>query len=213
MRACQMKSKGVGKGAVASRAKTSYNYKECFDLVDRLEHETFDYLERRQRNSDYELTEDALFILAVDRIYDSLSDYQLLELYRYFNGRDATVKHLTVKQTTQVLDTIADMVMSHFDDLKTGHVKTSYTDFGDFSPVTRKLIRSVLGPDESVASWKYKQDPDFARGVDIRVDETIDKIKDKGVLIEVCRDYMRKITGEDQLRSYAKRAIMTFILA
>lgn len=119
----------IGKGAAASRMKSSYNSKECFDLVDRLEHETFNYLERRQRNSDYELTEDALFILAVDRVYDSLSDYQLLELYRYFNGGDATVKHLTVKQTTQVLDTIADMAMSHFDDLKTGHVKTSYTDF------------------------------------------------------------------------------------
>lgn len=112
-----MRSKGSGKCAVASRTKSSYNYSECFDLIDRLEHETFDYLERLQRHYDREFTDDELLMLAAEYIRDSLSDDQLVDLYGYFGYYVGTKTVLNDEQAAMVIDALADMVMSHFDDL------------------------------------------------------------------------------------------------
>lgn len=112
-----MRSKGSGKCAVASRTKSSYNYRECFDLIDRLEHETFDYLKMLQGIIGREFTEDELLILAADHISDSLSDDQLVDLYGYFGYYVGTKTVLNDEQKEKVLDALADMVVSHFDDL------------------------------------------------------------------------------------------------
>lgn len=117
MRACQMRSRGAGKGAVASRSKSSYNHAECYNLVDGLEHETFDYLERLQRSSDREFTEDELFMLAAEYIHDSLSDDQLVDLYGYFGYYVGTKTVLNDEQAARVIDAIAYMTMEHFDDI------------------------------------------------------------------------------------------------
>lgn len=117
MRASQMRIKSSGKCAVASRTKSSYNYIECFDLIDRLEHETFDYLERMQRNSYREFTDDELLMLAAEYINDILSDDQLVDLYGYFGYYVGTKTVLNDEQKARVLDVLADMVVSHFDDL------------------------------------------------------------------------------------------------
>lgn len=117
MRAYQMRSKSSGKCAVASRTKSSYNYRECFDLIDRLEHDTFDYIERLQGAIGREFTEDELLILAADHINDILSDGQLVDLYGYFGYYVGTKTVLNDEQKARVLDVLADMVVSHFDDL------------------------------------------------------------------------------------------------
>lgn len=117
MRACQMRSKGSGKYAAASRTKSSYNSRECFNIINRLEHETFDYVERLQGRSDREFTEDELFMLVTEHIHDSLSDDQLFDLYKYFGHYVGTKTVLNDEQKAQVLDTVAYMVMDHFDDL------------------------------------------------------------------------------------------------
>lgn len=120
MRACQMRSRMVGSARrhrAMSRTKSSYNYSECFDLIDRLEHDTFDYIERLQVAIDREFTDDELLMLAADHINDILSDDQLVDLYGYFGYYVGTKTVLNDEQKARVIDALADMVVSHFDDL------------------------------------------------------------------------------------------------
>lgn len=104
----------ASKNATTSNKKAAYDYNECFDIVDDMTHETYDHLKRQQRRSNGRLTEDRLFTLAKGYIYDRLSDDQLIDLYRYFNGESVDV--LNDEQAARVVEAIAYMVMDHVDE-------------------------------------------------------------------------------------------------
>lgn len=158
--------------------KTAYDYKEMNNLVDDVTHDTVNYLNRQQRRFDYELTEDGLFTMAVDHIYDLLDDGQLVDMYAYFNG--TSLDELNDEQAASVLDVLADMSMSYFDESGSygtiGRRKTSAEDYatikGDFGMYGYAVIADgnayyCLGDEELEATlWSVAFGDDVTPTID-----------------------------------------------